>query len=242
MQKEFPWEVVWKNKKRYSKKETRELKARNKFIAFKKMESLDNDLGDILEIGCGNCSFIKKINEENIKFNSYTGVDLSKSALNEAQSNIKKIKNHNLINADVTEVLLDKKFDTIIALGLLEHIEHFEKLKNNILKHSTDGTKIIISTSNKKSMMYLARKTREALGFWPYGYQDNDTITSISKKLGHEFRIVNSTTLHGDNDYFISTLFDKVLSIFSKNIGRYLLIELSVEFKNNESIKNARNN
>ena len=227
--KKYPWEEVWK-KGKYSSPETRENKAKRKLNYLKEKNLLERNLHNVLEIGCGSCDFISQAAEQGIKITSYLGIDKSKTAIKKAaKKSSPKIKN--FINDDLVDIRLNEKFETIITLGCIEHIKEEQKAINFIFHHSKPGTKVYLTTSNTKSVMHLARLIRERTGFWPYGYQKNHSPHDIESSFSDHFRIGHVGILHGDNDFPLSTLADKIISKILNNWGRYLVVVMTKEEK-----------
>lgn len=81
---------------------------------FKQLESLFNEPGNILDVGCGSGTFLNIASQNNW---NCTGVELSKTGLSIAQE--KKI---NIFNKPFEECHFNEKFDCISFWGVLEHV------------------------------------------------------------------------------------------------------------------------
>lgn len=221
----YAWEKIW-SKGRYSTDAARLLKARRKYAAFEAIGAIPKNFGNIVEIGCGNSAFIKLAAEKGRQFESYLGIDKSPTALVRARANTTEFENFTFVNGDAVDIpATTGSIDTIIALGVLEHVEHVEKYVQELRRIAAPGARLLISTSNTKSAMYGARRIREQLGAWPYGFQRNDSVTSLSSLLKPNFEIKSLTTLHGDKDFIFSTAIDMAIGLISPMWGRYILCE-----------------
>lgn len=226
MSSKFPWENVWHKNTRYSRDENRLRKAQMKFLAFKELGALERPLGRVLEIGCGNCIFAKIAKESGLIIDSFVGIDKSDSALERAKLNVKFIPNAYLMQGDACRLpLAENSVDTIVALGVLEHVKDLDVCLKELARVAAPGARFLVSTSNTRSMMYAARLLRETVGAWCYGFQRNDSIESLSNHLYPFFRILRARSLHGDRDFIFSTLMDILIGIFNKKWGRYVLAE-----------------
>jgi 2-polyprenyl-3-methyl-5-hydroxy-6-metoxy-1,4-benzoquinol methylase len=88
----------------------------------------------VLDVGCGNGRFAEFLLEKKLQFN-YVGVDNNQKLLSIAAKNLTKTKiKFELKKIDLVEELLsgtlsqnfEKKFDLIVAFGILHHIPSFE--------------------------------------------------------------------------------------------------------------------
>lgn len=225
MSESYAWEKIWA-KGRYSTDAARLVKARRKYAAFDAMGSIPINFGKIVEIGCGNCAFIKLAVAKGSHFESYLGIDKSPTALARARANTTKVKNCTFVNGDAINIpATTGSIDTIIGLGVLEHVEHVAEYVQELRRVAAPGARLLISTSNTKSAMHGARRIRESIGAWPYGYQRNDSVNSLSSLLRPNFEIKSLTTLHGDKDFIFSTAIDMTIGLVAPMWGRYLLCE-----------------
>ena len=99
----------------------------------------------MLEVGCGygyTTYAVAKLGHE------VTGIDLSKKAIEFANSNL-KLENNQYINVNIFDFVTEDKFDVIYATEVIEHLVDpykFITIAKSLLKK--DG-KIIITTTNK---------------------------------------------------------------------------------------------
>jgi SAM-dependent methyltransferase len=89
----------------------------------------------ILDLGCGNGRFLKRVLDSELKIESYLGLDNSDILLNIAKKEFKDIKNAEFIKLDLeTNWEETYKFDPsdynlITAFGVMHHITTFENRK-----------------------------------------------------------------------------------------------------------------
>jgi len=92
----------------------------------------------ILDIGCGTGALIKELQQEG---KEVFGVDMSKTALNFCSAQGVK----NLFQAQVTQLpFVEKSFDTILMLDVLEHVEDENKAMTEIKRVLRSNGVIII--------------------------------------------------------------------------------------------------
>lgn len=138
-------------------------------------ENLSGTSGkNIIDIGCGN----GQISLPFINNNKVTFLDLSENMLEIIKNQIPEelISNANIINCDFNTFPTEQKYDIIICLGVLAHVENIEKgitkLKNLM---GPNGTMIIQFTNNGNVLSKLLRFTtllKKLLGI-KYGYEIN---------------------------------------------------------------------
>jgi len=101
--------------------------------------------GKILDVGCGDCRHPKmiKIVDEN-----YTGIDISDYFIKMA-----KEKGINVLKSDAQTINLKDKFDTVIALEVLEHLKNPEEMLKGINKVLNKDGIAILSTPNLRMII-----------------------------------------------------------------------------------------
>ncbi len=109
----------------------------------------------ILDIGSGNGRFLKFLLDQNVEFESYTGIDYSDTLLDISKQKF-DMQNVQFLKQDFTsenwEILQNKKFDIVVGFGVTHHLET-EVARNNFFKN--------IKT-------HLARDGIVILSFWEF--------------------------------------------------------------------------
>lgn len=111
--------------------------------------------GTMLEIGCGKGDFLKFIKKNNPDM-SLTGIDLS---LNESVAGIE------FIQGNVLTTNFNKKYDYVVSLAVIEHVEDIQAFIKIMKKLCSDNGWIIIMTLNDRSILY-----ETARFFYRFGY------------------------------------------------------------------------
>lgn len=152
-----------------------------------------NDQTDFLEFGCGAATFGVILAPQ---LKTYTGFDISETALIEARKNLEKsgVKNYHFEIKDITNFETDKKFGVVWSHGLIEHFEQPDKLIDTHLKACKDGGRVIISVPARHSyhhVWYFLTRPKLLRRFWPWPDQ-----IWISKKIFGQYmtRLENSYT------------------------------------------------
>lgn len=224
MESEYKWEGVWREDS-YALASTRSLKARRKLCEFEAHGVDLSRLGRVLELGCGSCDFILELNRRGASIDQYLGVDRSATALVRASAQLGEAPSFVLHNGDVSKLPVPDGFaNTIIALGLIEHIRDADALLSEIDRAAAPGCLVLISTSNSKSFMYSARRIREIIDQWPYGYQKNYSPERFSDFISSRFDVIRVSAIHGDSDFPLITSMDKAAGLLSPDWGRYILL------------------
>ena len=105
---------------------------------------------DILDLGCGGgltCESLARLDV------SVTGIDFVKENITTAKKHaLKSDLKINYLHEDINKIILKKKYDTILLLEVLEHLDEWELLIKKIKKNLKPQGKIIISTINKNKI------------------------------------------------------------------------------------------
>ena len=117
---------------------------KKQLIKFSK-KSLSNF--NILDLGCGGglvCESLARLGA------NITGIDFVKQNIIAAKKHAKKSNtNIEYLHQDINNLKLKKKYDAVLILEVLEHIEDWKKIIINVKKLLKPGGKIIISTINR---------------------------------------------------------------------------------------------
>ena len=117
---------------------------KKQLIKFSK-KSLSNF--NILDLGCGGglvCEPLARLGA------NITGIDFVKQNIIAAKKHAKKLNtNIEYLHQNINNLKLKKKYDAVLILEVLEHIEDWKKIIINVKKLLKPGGKIIISTINR---------------------------------------------------------------------------------------------
>ena len=97
----------------------------------------------VLDVGCGTGLFAHKVSKLGPK--QVLGIDFSKEAIEIA---IRTHKNHNLQYQVLDVKEIKSKYDVIVSLGTLEHMDNPLKTLKILKKHLTKNGKIIVTSPN----------------------------------------------------------------------------------------------
>jgi len=104
------------------------------------------NIGNILDIGCGKGNFLQKFNSLFPDWNLY-GIESSKSSLSIAKNNLSNSIFHEGI---YDKNPFDQKFDLIVALNVLEHIEEPKLFLENIFNDLSENGLVCFDIPNFK--------------------------------------------------------------------------------------------
>jgi len=213
------WDNIW-IKDSYAEEDLRKIKAKIKTDYIEDNVNI-RKTDNLLDIGCGG-GYVSKELKERFGCN-VTGIDASRVAIKTAKLVNKSI---DFMQMPATSLEFEgDQFDVAICLGVLEHIEEIDSFLSELTRVVKKNGKIVITTSNKYSLMYFHRKMKEMLKCWKYGYQKNWAIDDISTILNmYNIKITNVNYLSGIGDFEYITKIDKIISIFNKKWARYIAI------------------
>ena len=106
---------------------------------------------NILDLGCGGGLVWGLVCEPLARLGAnITGIDFVKQNIIAAKKHAKKSNtNIEYLHQDINNLKLKKKYDAVLILEVLEHIEDWKKIIINVKKLLKPGGKIIISTINR---------------------------------------------------------------------------------------------
>ncbi len=103
--------------------------------------------GDLLEIGSAEGYFLSLLSDS---FN-VTGIEFSKYAADIAKNNVGENK---IINGDITKIELEaNKYDVVLALNILEHLDNPEQTLKKLSKSLRKGGILIGSVPNNQYLI-----------------------------------------------------------------------------------------
>lgn len=220
----YVWEDIWKNDP-YNSPEERASRARRRLESIRSALEPRTELGRVIEFGCGDGSFAcALVNEGRLKVHRYLGLDRSSTAITRAREQASDTKlNFDLANLTSLQ-LPEGSADTVFMLGVLEHLQNPETILGTIRATCSGDARIIFTTSNTCSMMYVNRRIREWMGRWPYGFQKNYTTKEFCQLLEAHFDIVHDERIHGAWDFPFAAAVDRGLGVISNDFARYILV------------------
>lgn len=102
----------------------------------------------VLEIGCGNGGFLKKLNAtSNI---SNVGLELNENAVKKLVQDGLDIKMESIENHSINN---QNKYDLVCSFQVLEHIENIDSFINSSIKCLKPGGRLVISVPNNDSFI-----------------------------------------------------------------------------------------
>lgn len=177
---------------------------------------------NILEIGCGAGFTLKYLN--NI-YESYTGIDYSKELIKYASENFKGEKiDFQCINASNIE--FNKKFDIIIAIGVLHHMDNPKSIVKIILNHLKEDGVFIINEPVKESIFIrLLRTARRS-------FDSNYSSDQIFYTKEEYVNILSSNCSYHDKVFYQGIFSTPFAEVIFKNKVFYYLCFFLITFEN----------
>ncbi len=184
--------------------------------------------GEILEIGCGIGNFTKDLSG----YGRVTAIDIEKEYIKKTKNSLKSRVSVGLGNIEKGEYFFkNKKFNSVVCLNVLEHIENDDRALENIYKLLNKDGYLILQVPGHKFLYGSIDKS--------IGHYRRYNLSDLKKKLeGKGFKIVESKkfNLLGSIGWFISgKLLNKVvveegkIKIFNKIAPLILPLERIIE-------------
>ncbi|MDD5073732.1 MAG: class I SAM-dependent methyltransferase [Candidatus Shapirobacteria bacterium] len=128
---------------------------------FKKIREHLKPQSKILDAGCGegNVSLILAKNHHRV-----WGIDLSKKAIALAEKRAKKLnleKHATFYIGNLEKLTINKKFDVIFCIEVLEHVRNDEKVIKNLFSHLKSGGLILITVPSKSAPLYKLKSVKK---------------------------------------------------------------------------------
>jgi len=130
-------------------------------------------LGDeILEVGCGNGNFTELLAQTGVYL---TAIDVNETYVNAAVNRLQERANVEILVADATQInwaqfpsmrsqnQLEKSFDTIVLLDVLEHVEEDAKLLQHLSQGLRSGGRLILKVP---ALNWLYSPMDQAIGHY----------------------------------------------------------------------------
>jgi len=158
-------------------------------VAFNKIKRLPkNKRKNLLEIGAGNGSFVKRLHPFVKKKNI--------SCLEYSDNGIREIKKNGIanVNKDLLTTKFNEKFSIICMFQVLEHMDNIDLVFNKISHIAKKGANIFITTPFPKTIMFF-ENSGTSLDLPPAHIAEysKKTFEFICKKYG--FKMEDSTRL-----------------------------------------------
>jgi len=101
----------------------------------------------ILDVGCGNGVFLKKIVErDHGDVTNLVGVDYTRSAISSARKIVPEVR---FVQANATDLPFENDtFEVVIMMEILEHLKNWKKALSEALRVLVPGGQIIITVPN----------------------------------------------------------------------------------------------
>lgn len=134
------------------------------------------DLGDVLDIGSGDGVLAELLHE---RAENYTCIDTSKTIINAAKKRLSHAKNISYIVADMHNLELEDKFDTVFLLHVLTYSKKAELAIQQASAQLKSGGKLLISTLSKHSHTDIVKD----FGHVNNGFTPNE-LNNLAKAAG----------------------------------------------------------
>ena len=145
------------------------------------LKHLDQD-SKILDVGCNFGDFLRYMLENKIQFKSYTGFDFCETAIDEAKN---EFPDHEWILGDCQSMDLERdKFDSIVTMQMLEHIEEPERFLKSIFHILKDDGQILITVPN-------GRRIQHESHVWQFEKEDLNNMLYAAGFRKIEIRQIN---------------------------------------------------
>ena len=184
----------------------------------------------VLDVGCGTGLFAHKVSKLGPK--QVLGIDFSKEAIEIA---IQTHKNNNLQYQVLDVKEIKSKYDVIVSLGTLEHMDDPLKTLKILKKHLTKNGKLIVTSPNWTNprgyiLMTLWHLFNAPITLADLHYQTPVDFQNYAKKLGMrlKWRTIDRSWAHGEiliRDFqrrLPNVLRDAKLPKNSKNIENFI--------------------
>lgn len=215
------WDNVWESDS-YSIPKLRDDKAKYKLDSIEE-HIIPNSHSICVDLGCGGGYFSKEL------YNRYKckvfSIDESKTAIEFARKNNSFTKSNYIVSNATRTFLDDSSVDIVFCIGVLEHIREFELALIEIKRILKPKGKIVITSSNKYSIMFFDRIIKQFLHRWKYGYQKNWSPNKLQRKLEcHGFFVTNNSIKQGYGDFNTINKTDRTINHIIPCWGRYIQI------------------
>ena len=188
---------------------------------FKKIKKHIKGQPEILDAGCGegNISLLLAKNNSRV-----WGIDISKEAIVSAKKKMKMLGLQNRVTfliEDLERLTLNKKFDVVVCIEVLEHIKNDNQSIENLFSHLKNKGLAIITVPSKNAPLYRLKFIKKYdMEVGHLRRYDEKTLTNKLKRAGFEQIILEKTEGIFRNFLFFTSS-GKLLLKFA---NRFLLI------------------
>jgi ubiquinone/menaquinone biosynthesis C-methylase UbiE len=178
----------------------------------------------VLDIGCGSGE-LSGILEK--RTGLVVGIDRSAVALDLATKRSAGKRVHYVSGAAEALPLSNGSFDNVVAFGVMEHIQDYQRFISEIHRVMKRGAIAFISSSNARSFLQTRNYVLAMMGRYPYGFQKNWTVSGLDSMLRERFQIEKRFIMQADSDMPIITNLDRIAARFIPSWGRYICFVVS---------------
>lgn len=179
----------------------------------------------VLEIGCGYGYLTYSINKTG---NNATGIDISKKAISFAT---KKFGRHYKV-ANITKYISPEKYDVIIAIELIEHVNSPSEFISSCIKMLNPKGKLILTTPNKDAHKKQIWKTESPPVH--ITWLSKKSFLTIAKKNKLDINFVNYMNYIPRKD---NILLNNILSAINKNPSNLTRIKATRNIKHKSTVR-----
>ena len=153
-----------------------------KFIFSLIKSSYKKKIESILDFGCARGEWLHFIKKK-IHVKHLVGVDYSQNLINEGKKNLNQL-NIKFYKGSAQTIKIKKKFDVIVASGLVSYFDNIDKFLNNALNHlNSDGILIILDNFNPYDVDVIVRYRNNKYSTKYEKGWNLHSIETIKKKL-----------------------------------------------------------
>jgi ubiquinone/menaquinone biosynthesis C-methylase UbiE len=196
---------------------------------------------EIIDIGCGNGDISKGF----LQNNKVTFLDFSSKMLEYARAGINSelFGNSCFINSDLNDFKTDKKFDIIICIGVIAHVDDICKTLKKLKELSSEEGLILLQFSDSDRIISRFNKFRKGLlsnKKLLYNYEVNLTSYKDLRILFNEvgFSVINEVSYLPVSPFFSIfrsvTKYRLLVAAYRSKIGRLVGSELILALRNNQ--------